>query len=148
MIRLSTKGRYGTRAMLELALNYGSGSILLREIAKKQEISVRYLEQIIPGLKTANLVNSNRGARGGYYLAKPPEDITIKEIIDALEGPLKLVECVDDPDICERTDLCVTRDLWDEINRKIDELFASRTLQDLVEKHRNKQKSRPLMYSI
>ena len=71
MIRLSTKGRYGTRAMLELALNEGKGPVLLREIAEKQGISVKYLEQITPALKSAGLINSNRGANGGYYLARP-----------------------------------------------------------------------------
>ena len=148
MIRISTKGRYGTRAMLDLALNYGNGLTLLKDIAERQEISIGYLEQIIPSLKTAGLVNSSRGAHGGYALAKVPVDITIKEIISALEGPLALVECIKDPDKCEKTDFCVTRDLWDELSEKIDDFLISVTLQDLVEKHRNKQKSRPLMYSI
>jgi len=148
MIRLSTKGRYGTRAMLELALNEGGGPVLLREIAGKQGISVKYLEQITPALKSAGLVNSNRGANGGYYLARPSEEITVKEIIEALEGPIKFVDCVDGPDICKKIDLCVTRDLWDEVSRKISVLLESKTLKDLAEKHRSKQDSRPLIYSI
>ena len=80
MIRISTKGRYGTRAMLELGLSKGNGTMLLREIADSQDISVKYLEQIIPSLKSAGLVNSSRGASGGYSLARPAKEITIKEI--------------------------------------------------------------------
>ncbi|MCJ7665661.1 MAG: RrF2 family transcriptional regulator [Actinobacteria bacterium] len=148
MIRLSTKGRYGTRVMLELALNHGRGLILLRDIAERQEISIGYLEQIIPSLKTAGLVNSTRGAHGGYTLAKIPADITLKEIISALEGPLSLVECINDPKVCEKTDFCVTRDLWNNLGEKIDDFLETITLQHLVDKHRSKQKSRPLMYSI
>ena len=92
MIRISTKGRYGTRLMLELALNYGNGTMLLKEVAQSQDISVGYLEQIIPNLKAAGLINSSRGAHGGYELARPPEEINLKEIVEALEGPLSLIE--------------------------------------------------------
>jgi len=148
MIQLSTKGRYGTRAMLELALNDGNGHMLLREIAERQGISVKYLEQIMPALKSAGLVNSSRGASGGYSLAKPPEEITVKEIVEALEGPLKLVDCVGDPGLCQEAGQCVTRDLWDEVSISISKLLESRTLADLAQKHKDKQKSRPLMYSI
>ena len=148
MIRISTKGRYGTRIMLELGLNQGKGIMLLKDIAKRQDISVRYLEQIIPGLKAAGLINSNRGAHGGYTLAKLPSDITLKEILYSVEGPLCLVECIKAPDICKRTDLCASRDLWGELNEKIDDYLSSHTLEDLIEKHKDKQKSQPLMYSI
>lgn len=148
MIRISTKGRYGTRAMLDLALNYGRGPILLKDIADRQEISIGYLEQIIPSLKAAGLVNSIRGARGGYTLARKPGNIRLKEIISALEGPLSIVECVNEADQCEKVDLCVTRDLWNDLNNIISNYLEEINLEHLVEKHRNKQKSRPLMYSI
>jgi Rrf2 family protein len=148
MIRLSTKGRYGTRAMLELALSEGNGPVLLREIAQRQGISLKYLEQITPSLKSAGLVNSSRGASGGYFLAKLPERINVKEIVEALEGPLKLVECVGDPGLCRDAGQCDTRDLWDEVSVNISKLLQSRTLADLAQKHKDKQKSRPLMYSI
>ena len=148
MIRISTKGRYGTRIMLELGLNQGKGTMLLKDIAKKQNISVRYLEQIIPGLKAAGLINSSRGAHGGYALAKSPPEITLREILYSVEGPLCLVECIKTPDICDRTGLCATRDLWGDLNEKIDDYLGSHTLEDLLEKHKNKQKSQPLMYSI
>jgi Rrf2 family protein len=148
MLRISTKGRYGTRVMLELALDYGNGYTLLKDIAKRQNISVGYLEQIIPRLKSAGLINSSRGAHGGYVLARPPEEITLHEIVTALEGPICLVECINSPDVCDRVGFCVTRDLWDEVTEKVDTTLRSKTLLDLVHKHRNKEKSRPLMYSI
>lgn len=148
MIRISTKGRYGTRLMLELALNHGNGTMLLKEIAKNQDISVGYLEQIIPNLKAAGLINSSRGAHGGYVLARPPGEINLKEIVEALEGSLSLIECIKSPETCERFEFCATRDIWDELTEKLDTTLESKTLKDLIEKHRNKQKSQPLMYSI
>ncbi len=148
MIKISTKGKYGTRAMLELALNYGKGTMFLKNIADKQNISVGYLEQIIPSLKSAGLVNSRRGAYGGYTLARPPIEITLKEVVYALEGPLSLVECVESPEVCDMVDFCVTRDLWNELSEKIDETLKSKTLKDLVENHRSKQKNHLLIYNI
>jgi Rrf2 family protein len=148
MMRLSTKGRYGTRAMLELALNEGKGPVLLREIAERQRISVKYLEQITPVLKSAGLINSNRGAGGGYYLARPADRITVKEIVEALEGPIRIVDCAGGKDICSKTDTCVTIDLWDEVSRKISGILESKNLRDLVEDYHDKQKRTPLMYSI
>ena len=148
MIRISTKGRYGTRLMLELALNYGKGTMLLKDIARNQDISVGYLEQIIPNIKSAGLINSSRGAHGGYTLSRPPEEITLKEIVEALEGPLSLIQCVRSPETCDRSECCVTRDVWGELSGKLDETLGSRTLYDLAYKHRSKQKSQPLMYSI
>jgi Rrf2 family protein len=148
MLRLSTKGRYGTRVMLELALNYGEGHMLLKDIAKKQDISVGYLEQIMPSLKAAGFINASRGAHGGYTLARPPVEITLCEIVSALEGPISLVECISSPEVCDRVESCVTHDLWGEVSEKIESTLRSKNLQDLVYKHRNKVKSRPLMYSI
>lgn len=148
MINLSTKGRYGTRAMLELALNQDKKPLLLKEIAGSQGISTKYLEQIMPSLKSARLVNSTRGASGGYFLARPPEKINMREIVEALEGPLKLVDCVGDPRRCNEAGICAARDLWDEASRSISGLLASWTLADLAERHRKKSGSRPPMYSI
>ncbi len=148
MLRLSTKGRYGTRAMLDLAINYGKGPILLKDIAKRQEISIGYLEQIIPGLKAAGLVNSLRGAKGGYTLADKPKNIKLKEIIHALEGPTSLVEDSNNNDYSEKIDLCVIRELWDGLSKIIDDYLGKISLSNLVEKYNNKQKSQPLMYNI
>ncbi len=148
MIGISTKGRYGTRFMLELALNYGRGLALLGDIARRQSISEGYLEQIIPRLKAAGLVKSYRGAYGGYTLAREPSKITVKEIVTALEGSLDLVDCVSRPQECDRADFCAVRGLWRGISEKITDMLDSESLEDLAEKHKNKQKSQPLMYHI
>ncbi len=134
--------------MVDLALNYGNGPILLKDIAKRQEISEGYLEQIVPSLKTAGLINSTRGAHGGYVLAEEPSRISLEDVVEALEGSLSLVECVKTPEVCSRTDFCVTRELWEEMSNKMKGTLKSKTLEDLARKHRSKVKSQPLMYSI
>jgi Rrf2 family protein len=137
-MKLSTKGRYGTRLMVDLALHHGEGPILLKEIAERQEISEKYLWQLISPLKNAGLINSTRGAHGGYNLAKPPAQITLKEIVVTLEGPMCLVECVDTPSVCSRSDTCVSRDVWHEVSEKILQTLESITLEYLVEKQKSK----------
>jgi len=98
--------------MIELALHHGAGPVLLKEIAERQGISEKYLWHLINPLKTTGLVNSIRGAHGGYVLGKAPEAITLKEILQVLEGSLCLVDCVDNPSLCERSSSCVSRDIW------------------------------------
>ncbi len=139
MIRLSTKGKYGTRLMFQLALNYGKGSMLLKNIAENEDLSVRYLEHLIPPLKTARLIHSKRGANGGYELAKSPEDINLKDIIRVLEGPFYPSECVESPGICDRSAFCITRDVWSKLEESISSTLAGFSLQDLVNKYRNTQ---------
>lgn len=134
--------------MLDLALNYGKGPILLKDIAKRQEISVTYLENLITPLKAAGLVKSIRGARGGYILAKPPMQIKLSEVIQILEGSLAPVECVDDPRVCYRSALCVTEDIWREVKKAIVNILESTSLQDLVERQREKEQPKALMYYI
>ena len=148
MMKLSTKGRYGARLMLDLALHYGNGPILLKDIAERQEISENYLGQLIPSLKAAGLVNSSRGAHGGYMLAKEPTGITLKEVIQAMEGSLSLSECLDAPRVCRRVSSCVTRDIWSQMSEKMSEVLESNTLEDMVNRERRKQQLQPLMYSI
>ncbi|MGM0365157.1 MAG: RrF2 family transcriptional regulator [Actinomycetota bacterium] len=148
MIRITTKGRYGTRLMLELALNYGKGLTLLKDIARRQSISEGYLEQIIPSLKAAGLVKSYRGAYGGYKLARKPSGISMREIITALEGPLSLVDCVSQPRACDKTGACAVRELWCDMSEKITAALDSENLESLAKKHRSKQKSQPSMYHI
>ena len=104
-MKLSTRGRYGVRLMLDLALHYGEGPIFLKDIAERQGISEKYLWQLINPLKTTGLINSQRGAHGGYVLGKAPERISLKEILQILEGSLCLVDCVDNPSFCERSPL-------------------------------------------
>lgn len=147
-MKLSTKGRYAARAMLDLAFHYGEGLILLKDIARRQQISERYLEHLITPIKAAGLVTSMRGARGGFTLAKPPSQIRLSEIIQIVEGSIAPVECVDDPDICSRADLCVTRDIWTEMQKAMSGVLESTTLQDLIERQREKRKPEAVMYYI
>ncbi|MEA4847127.1 MAG: Rrf2 family transcriptional regulator [Clostridiaceae bacterium] len=131
---LSTKGRYGLKIMYELALNYGEGTMSLKEVAQKQQLSETYLEQLIAHLKKAGLVTSVRGAQGGYELIREPEKITVGEIIRTLEGPLAPSECVlDDEPECERAEYCVTRLIWEKIMEGINNVVDSITLRDMVD---------------
>jgi len=147
-MRLSTKGRYGARAMLDLALNSGEGPILLRDIARRQEVSEKYLEHSITALRKAGLVRSIRGARGGYVLAKLPSQIRLSEIMEVLEGSMAPVECVDDAQVCHRAKLCVTRDIWAKMKEAIDNILESITLQDMVERQNRKKNSKAIVYNI
>lgn len=139
-MRLSTRGRYGARAILDLAINYGKGPILLKDIARRQEISEKYLEHLIAPLRAAGLVKSIRGARGGYSLAKPPSEIRLSQVIQVLEGSMSLVDCVDDIDLCNRARFCVTRDVWRDVGRAINGVLEQMTLEEMVERQRRKKK--------
>jgi Rrf2 family protein len=134
MIKLSTKGRYGTRLMLNLALHYTDGreAVVLKNISEEEDLSIRYLEQIIIPLKIHKLVKSVRGAGGGYTLAKDPSKITVCEIVEVLEGSCSLVDCVEDDEFCERATECATHEIWKEASRLLKNFFESKTLQDLV----------------
>ncbi|MGQ9611174.1 MAG: RrF2 family transcriptional regulator [bacterium] len=133
-MKLSTKGRYGARLMMDLALHYGNGPIALKDIAERQEISEKYLWQLIVPLKIAGLINATRGPQGGYALSKKPSEITLKDIINILDGPLCIVDCVDKPEICKRSESCVTRNIWAEVTDKISEILGSITLEDMIKK--------------
>jgi Rrf2 family protein len=134
-MKLSTRSRYGTRLVLELALKFNQGPIYLKEISRSQEISLKYLGQLIIPLKIAGIVKSSRGAHGGYYLAKNPDKIRLSEIIRALEGPICLVECLENPEICERYEDCVSRFFWNEINMMFYKSLENITIQDMVDKY-------------
>ncbi|HHF42186.1 MAG: hypothetical protein DRI99_05235 [Candidatus Aminicenantes bacterium] len=135
MIRLSTKGRYGTRLMLSLAKHYinGEEAVILKTISEEENISIRYLEQIIIPLKISRLVRSIRGAGGGYALARPPEKIFLSEILHALEGTCCLVECVEEEDYCDRISTCATHEVWKEASRRLKSYFENLSLNDLIE---------------
>ena len=137
-MKLSTRGRYGVRLMMDLALHYGEGPVLLKDIAKRQEISEKYLWQLINPLKTAGLVNSLRGAHGGYILGKAPEAISLKEILHVLEGSLCLVDCVDNPSLCERSPSCISRDIWEEASKSMRQTLEDTTLAAMVERQKEK----------
>lgn len=121
--------------MLNLALHYkeGNEAVVLKSISEEEEISIRYLEQIIIPLKISKFVKSVRGAGGGYTLAKHPSEITLCEIIEVLEGSCTLVDCVDDPSFCDKTTACATHEIWKEASLLLKNYFQSKTLQDLIE---------------
>ena len=147
-MKLSTRGRYGTRALLELALHQGEGPVPLKDIAQRQQISLQYLEHLITPLIAAGIVLSTRGPRGGVSLAKPPEAVRLSEIIQLLEGSIAPVECINSPGVCSRSGSCATRDIWSEMKEAIDSVLESTTLQDLVERQKRKEQPEAEMYYI
>lgn len=136
-MKLSTKGRYGLRAMVDLVLNSQEANISLKSISERQGISMNYLEQIISVLKKSGYVKSVRGARGGYSLAKLPEDISVGDILRALEGNLNPVDCalVNENKACDDVDCCITKVVWKKISDSINEVVNNISLQDLVDGH-------------
>jgi Rrf2 family protein len=147
-MKLSTRGRYGVRALLDLALHQGEGLILLKDIARRQEVSLPYLEHLITPLIAAGLVKSTRGARGGVLLFKPPSEIKLSEVVELLEGSIAPVDCVNDPKVCHRSAFCVTRDVWSELKEAMSQVLDSTTMQDLVERQRQKGQAETEMYHI
>jgi Rrf2 family protein len=137
-MKLSTKGRYGVRMMIDLALHNGEEPVLLKDIARRQGISEKYLWNLINPLKTVGFVQSIRGAHGGYKLAKDPADITLKDIMRVLEGPLCLVDCVENPSSCKRSPTCITRDVWCEASQSFINTLESMTLEKMIERYRVK----------
>jgi len=138
-MKLSTRGRYGLRFMLDLALHYNDGPIFLKDIAQRQGISEKYLWQLIHPLKATGLINTTRGAHGGYLLAKAPGEITLKEIMQVVEGSLALVDCVDNASICQRAETCITRDVWQETTRGMLQTLESLTLETMVKRQTEKE---------
>lgn len=132
-MKLSTRSRYGTRMMLELAKQFETGPVQIGDIAKKQNISVKYLEQLIIPLKQTGFINSFRGPKGGHILAKPPEDITIGQIVRILEGGIDLTECLSNPDFCEKSKGCSTRDVWEEATKAMYETLDAISLSKMLE---------------
>ncbi len=144
-MKLSTRTRYGIRAIIELAQHEGKKPLQLKIIAQRQDISVKYLEQLITVLKSAGFVRSIRGSKGGYILAKPAEQIKLSEIFKCLEGPVTTAECIEDKDYCDRAADCVARELWLQVEQAIENVLESMTLKDLADKARDK---RPSDYQI
>lgn len=145
-MKLSTRTRYGVRAILELAENHNRGPLGVKTIAQRQDISVKYLEQLMAILKSTGLVRSIRGSKGGYLLAKAPNQIKLSDVFNALEGPsATTVECLEDETYCGRAADCVARQLWAEVQAAIETVLRSMTLQDLVDRA---SKNRMLYYQI
>lgn len=140
-MRLSTRSRYGLRLMLSLGINEKHKPIFLKDIARSEDISEKYLSQIIIPLKAKGLINTFRGAHGGYVLAKPASQIRLIEIIEPLEGDLGLVDCVHNSGVCGRSTECVTRDVWYNMSAMLMEFLSALTLEDLVQKYHDRQGS-------
>ena len=134
-MKLSTKGKYGLYAMFYLAQHEGCGPQPLKAVA---EIGVPedYLEQLLGNLRRAGLVNTVRGAQGGYRLAKEPQEITVGDIIDATEGPLSISDCLNDERCCQRSGQCRTRRVWEYLSTSINDVLQSITLRDMLEQER------------
>jgi len=147
-MKLSTRGRYGTRVLLDLALHHDEEPVLLKDIAQRQQISLQYLEHLITPLIAGGIVRSTRGPKGGVSLVRLPEEIKLGEIIQLLEGSVAPAECVNNPKTCSRSDLCATRDIWSELKKAIDDVLESTTLQDLVERQKKKGLPLEVMYYI
>jgi len=147
-MKISTKTRYGARAMLELALRFEEGLISTRRIAASQEVSRKYLEHLLALLRSASLVRSVRGAQGGHALTRHPSQINLREVWDALEGPESFVACVACPEVCDSTETCATREMWAQMYAACMGLLESTTLEDLARRARNKQGAQDTMYYI
>lgn len=136
-MKLSTRTRYAVRAMIELAQTEPSKTLQLKVIAERQEISVKYLEQLMAVLRSAGLIRSVRGSKGGYILSRAASQIRLSDILHCLEGPVTTVECVEDSQSCVRAAECAARQVWIKVQKAIDEVMQSITLQDVVDMARN-----------
>ena len=130
-MKLSTKGRYGVKAMVDLAIHYGESPISIKSISQRQGISEYYLEQLFSALRKAKLIKSIRGAQGGYVLNKLPEEITVADIMEVLEGPIEISDCVEGT-TCNNGNCCATRLVWQRIKTSIEDVTTSVTLKDIV----------------
>lgn len=147
-MRVSTKGRYGLRILLDVASHEEHGPVALRDISRRQAISQKYLWQVINPLKVAGLLRATRGAHGGYVLAKPAGKITVRDIVDILEGPVAIVACVRAPGTCDRSDACIARDAWSEIEGRLNEAMQGITLQHLLERQEEQSRRHAPGYDI
>lgn len=137
-MKLSTRARYGTRVLLEIALHWGKGPVLLKDIAQRQQIPLPYLQQLIGPLVKEGIIKTTRGARGGISLLKLPKEVRLSEVIQILEGSIAPVACVDNPELYPRSDTCITHDIWAEVKRAMYGVLESTTFEDLVERQKQK----------
>ncbi|HDG97403.1 MAG TPA: Rrf2 family transcriptional regulator [Desulfobacterales bacterium] len=136
-MKLSTRSRYGTRLMIQLAKNYGKGPLQIGDISEREGISVKYLEQLIIALKKAKLIKSVRGPKGGHSLTKSPRKITIGEIVRAVEGHTELADCVTKPQLCDRSDSCPTRNVWESATKAMYKELDKTTLWHMIKNSPN-----------
>lgn len=147
-MQISTRGRYGLRAMIDMALHASEGPMALRVIAERQGISESYLEQVFTSLRKSGLVRASRGAQGGYELNQQADQVTVGEILRSLEGPIVPVYCVGESEgaSCEREQYCITRSFWEELRDKINEFLDGTTLQDLADRAKATLPEEPMYY--
>ena len=145
-MKLTTRFRYGTRSMLDLALHSNQRPTNLKAIAGRQALSLKYLENLFAALQAAGLVRSVRGAQGGYQLAKSPGDITMRQLYEVLEGSNPLADCTADPRVCSRSETCVTQQIWAEMYHVCMEYLDSITLKDLMGRAENIQAPSDVYY--
>ncbi len=137
-MKLSTKSRYSVRLMIDLALHGSDKFVLLKDVAERQGISEKYLGHLVPLLKSAGFIRTERGAKGGFALIKDPREISLKDIIETTEGTVSLVECLKDPGSCKRASHCAAFDLWGEVTEGVKGVLGKYKLSDFVEKQRIK----------
>lgn len=137
-MKISTKGRYGLRILIDLALHDPGKPRMLKDIAQSQQISEKYISRLVIDLRRARLIRSVRGINGGFFLARQPEQITLLEILETMEGPISVVECVRAPEKCKRQALCPARDIWRQLNDGIRELTSKITLDDILNAYRQR----------
>lgn len=147
-MKLSTRSRYGLRAMMVLAMHRSDEPVMTKEIAERQNLPATYLEQLMLTLRKAGLVVATRGAKGGYLLSRDPNQITLAEIVEALEGPLDIAECADVPNCCQDPSACALKNVFDAANKALYEVFSSVTIADLAEKQLMSESASSGMYYI
>lgn len=147
-MKISTRLRYGLRAMIDLALDEDVAPVMTQAIADRQEVSKKYLEHLLKSLKDAGLVRSVRGSKGGFYLARSPEEITVEDVALAFEGSPEIVDCVGNPEVCSRREQCPTIDLWREMGDVIFSFLRTRTLADMKKLAVEKKASTAPMFHI
>lgn len=138
-MKLSTRGRYGIHAMYELAANYGGSPVSIKSVAEKQNIPEAYLEQLIAVLRKDELVVSIRGAQGGYRLSRPPEEITVGDVLRSLEGGLKLIDCLEEEESCGKSCACPSRIVWKKLSDGLNAIVDSITLRDMIDEYKRTQ---------
>ena len=147
-MKMSTRGRYAARAVIDIAFNQREAPVQLKEVSRRQEISLRYLEQLITPLIAAGILSSSRGPKGGVWLARPPEQVTLGEVIRVVEGNTAPVACGSDAKACRRREMCVMGDVWSEITAAMDNVLGGFTIQGLVDKQREKLAAESAMYYL
>lgn len=134
-MKLSTKSRYGTRAIIDIAQNSENGKTMLKDIAARQSLSPKYLDHILSALRRAGIIKNIRGKGGGYILTRTPGSITVKDIVEAVDGVFEPVECLSNTELCDKVPSCVTRDVWLKVKEAVDCVLEEATLQSLLEKN-------------